>query len=156
YSNGTYTNIDDPLGIRFTEAHGINAAGQIVGDYRDANDANNVFHGFLYNPNGNTYTTIDDPLGTNGTIAQGINDFGQIVGYYVDSSNVPHAFLYSNGTYTTIDDPLGSNGTEANGINDNFQIVGNYDDSSGSHSFLAKMNPQAILSSVALTASFAK
>jgi probable HAF family extracellular repeat protein len=96
YSAGTYTTLDDPLGIS-TVASGINDAGQIVGTYLDSSFTH---HGFLYS-NG-TYTTIDDALGTKGTLATGINDAGQIVGYYFDSSNTQHGFLANPVTATTI------------------------------------------------------
>src|SRR5256884_7445278 len=46
----------DGLHFQGTIASGINAAGQIVGQYTDAS---NQVHGFLYS-NG-TYTTLDDP-----------------------------------------------------------------------------------------------
>ena len=52
----TYTTIDDSLGARGTLAFGINASGQIVGTYIDANSRD---HGFLYS--GGIYTTLDDP-----------------------------------------------------------------------------------------------
>ena len=57
----TYTTLDDPLATNGTAAFGINATGQIVGDYLNASGA----HGLLLS--GGTYTTLDDPLGTNGT-----------------------------------------------------------------------------------------
>jgi uncharacterized membrane protein len=71
---------------------GINASGQIVGNY--VGNADNIDYGYLYT--GGTFTTIDDPLGANGTVVGGINKQGQIVGNYVDSSNVEHGFVYSN------------------------------------------------------------
>src|SRR2546422_814459 len=105
----TYTTIDDPLASATsgngTDALGINAAGQIVGNYGDGSNV----HGFLLT-NG-LYATLDDPSGPHGTYASGINGNGQIVGYYYDGTFGVHGFLYSNGTYTTLDDPLGANGT---------------------------------------------
>jgi probable HAF family extracellular repeat protein len=71
----TYTTIDDPSG-RSTSAHGINNAGQIVGQYF----SNNAAHGFLYS--GGTYTTLDDPSATlNITEAFGINDMARSPGF---------------------------------------------------------------------------
>jgi probable HAF family extracellular repeat protein len=85
YSGGSYTTLDDPLGVNGTVATGINDKGQIVGYYSDnLNDR----HGFLYS--GGSYTTLDD-LGVNGTVATGINDKGDIVGYYQDGHS--HGFL---------------------------------------------------------------
>jgi uncharacterized membrane protein len=43
---GAFTMIDPP-GSTFTEAIGINAAGQIVGDYMDASG---TLHGFVATP----------------------------------------------------------------------------------------------------------
>ena len=86
YSNGTYTIIDDPLAgtngpyplsggsTGGTQAFGINATGQIVGEYFDSSGA---LHGFLYSDS--TYITLDYPL-SGGTYASSINDSGQIVG----------------------------------------------------------------------------
>src|SRR5437763_11672482 len=125
----TYTTLDDPSANNNTQAFGINASGQIVGQYTDAS---NHTHGFLYS-NG-TYTTLDDPSAsaTGGTFALGINDLGQIVGVYGDASG-GHGFLYSNGNYTTLNDPFATTNTTAVGINDAGQIVGFYRDASGNH-----------------------
>jgi probable HAF family extracellular repeat protein len=125
YSNGTWTTLDDPLGVNGTFADGINASGQIVGSYIDRSGNAN---GFLYS-NG-TWTTLDDPSAINGTFANGINASGQMVGSYTDSSGHEDGFLYSNGTWTTLDDPLGID-TTAYAINNAGQIVGSYVDSSG-------------------------
>jgi probable HAF family extracellular repeat protein len=129
----TYTTLDDPSANNFTQAYGINASGQIVGEYIDAS---NHTHGFLYS-NG-TYTTLDGPLAT-GTIALGINDLGQVVGSYNDASGT-HGFLYNNGTYTTLNDPLATTNTTAFGINDAGQIAGFYINASGNHGFLYDPN----------------
>jgi probable HAF family extracellular repeat protein len=112
FSGSTYTTIADPLAT-FTQALGINAAGQIVGLY--GNNAPGT-HGFLLS--GGTYTTIDDPSATNITEAFGINDRGQIVGAYTNASG-DHGFLLSGGVYTTLDDSAGvqAHDTQAIGIN---------------------------------------
>ena len=88
YSGGTYSNIDDPLGIHGSRAIGINNAGQIVGTYRDDAD---VDHGFLYS--GGFFTTIDNLSTPNGTLPQAINDAGQIVGFVRDANDTDHGFL---------------------------------------------------------------
>src|SRR6188472_4285839 len=69
----TFTSIDFP-GAFSTNASGINDRGDIVGSYQDANF---VFHGFLYD--GRHYITINFP-GASSTFASGINDRGDIVG----------------------------------------------------------------------------
>ena len=148
YSNGTYTDIDNPLGAPLGTLSNINDSGEIVGYYSPGNVlVNGLFSEFLYS-NG-TYTTISDPLayktGSSSdatyTIAYAINDSGAIVGYYEDADNATHdhGFLYSNGTYTTIDDALGASngGTEATGINDSGAIIGSYQGSDNQeHGFL--------------------
>jgi probable HAF family extracellular repeat protein len=62
YRGGTFTTIDVP-GAFSTDADGINNAGQIVGNYRDAAGT----HGFLYHDG--SFTTIDVPgaVTVNGT-----------------------------------------------------------------------------------------
>jgi len=135
----TYTALDDPSAIAGTTvAHGINSAGQIVGQY----PSKNAIHGFLYS--GGAFTTLDDPSATlNITEAFGINDMGQIVGLYAVTGGIAHGFLYTGGTYTSIDDPLAdpTQGTEAIGINNRGQIVGWYRDSMfARHGFLYDPN----------------
>jgi uncharacterized membrane protein len=139
-ANGGFITIDDPLSnIGFTEANGINDAGQVVGDYDvavpDPNGGNQrEQNGFLLN--GSVFTTIDDPLGVSTTLT-GINNAGIIVGYYIDGSGKAHGLVDVDGVLTTIDDPLGTGGTEVEGINNNGQVVGFYIDANGvSHGFL--------------------
>src|SRR4030095_11285015 len=60
----------------FTQAFGINAAGEVVGVYRDATGKQ---HGFLRS--GETFTSIDFP-GAAATDARGISPGGDIVGTY--------------------------------------------------------------------------
>src|SRR5437764_13238642 len=98
----TYTTLDDPSANNNTQAFGINASGQIVGQYTDAS---NHTHGFLYS-NG-TYTTLDDPSAsaTVGTFALGINDLGQIVGNYGDASG-DHVCLNGTGNHLARHGPM--------------------------------------------------
>jgi probable HAF family extracellular repeat protein len=72
-AQGTYTQIDVP-GAVYTVGEGIDAAGDIVGWYEDANFN---LDGFLLS--GGTYNTINPP-GSTFTQLFGINDMGQIVG----------------------------------------------------------------------------
>jgi probable HAF family extracellular repeat protein len=124
-----FQTIDDPNAVRGTVAFGINARGQVVGYYTDANSG---LHGFVLS--GGQYTTLDDPnAGTSpgqGTSPFGINASGRIVGSYFDANGNDRAFLLSGGQYTAIDDPhsTGSFFSEAVGINDRGQIVGAYAD----------------------------
>ena len=77
------TPIDPPS--TYTEPHGINDRGQIVGGFIDSTG----LHGFL-DIAGN-FTQLDVP-GSTFTDALGINDRGQIVGDFEDSTGV-HGFL---------------------------------------------------------------
>ena len=133
-NGGSFTTLDVP-GATATAAFGINAAGQIVGQYADAGGR---FHGFLLS--GGSFTTLDAP-GATLTLALGINDAGQIVGEYEASGRI-HGFLLNGGTFTTIDPP-GSTFTDALGINNAGQIVGLYSDAGGrTHGFLATPVPE--------------
>lgn len=135
-SNG-YTILDDPAAgtSGFTNAFGINDAGQVVGCFGDGTSTS----AFIYNSNTGKYTTLVDPNATLETIAYGINKTGQIVGEFYDGLSY-HGFLYFNGNFTSIDDPLASaaaGGTQATAINSAGQIVGVYFDALGGlHGFL--------------------
>jgi uncharacterized membrane protein len=111
-----------PGGIaRSTRVQGINPAGDIVGDYRDAVGAQ---HGFVLS--GGQFTTIDVPgalvgdSGTLTTVARGISPSGSIVGHFIappNSSAPPNSpaycpatgsvacikgFLYSGAKFSTV------------------------------------------------------
>src|SRR5262249_51519462 len=96
FSNGTHGFLKDGATFttivvgRFTEAHGINNAGQIVGFVLGGPFG--PVHGFL--KDGTTFTTIDVP-GAATTFPFGINDAGQIVGSFSDTTILPspHGFL---------------------------------------------------------------
>jgi probable HAF family extracellular repeat protein len=124
YSSGTFTTLNDPLGIYGTQAHGINNLGQIVGSY-STGSCGGCGGAFLYS-NG-VYMTL---VGM--AYALGINDLGQIVGLGLSGQ----AVLYSNGIYTTLNDPPGGFGTEPIDINNLGQISGSYTYGNASHGFL--------------------
>lgn len=142
-ATGVFTTLNNPnLGTIEIIAHGINASGQIVGEYYDGS-----YHGFVYT-NG-TYVTLDDPnasVANGGTQASAINSAGQVVGDYFDANGGIHGFLWSNGLYQTIDDPvavLSNGGTVPTGINDKGDIVGYFSDGAGRHGFIASTSPVA-------------
>jgi probable HAF family extracellular repeat protein len=128
YAGGVYTDLGSLTGnpSTYTEAFGINNAGDIVG-YSTGTDG--LFHAFLY-----TNGAMQD-LGTfNGlnTAAVAINNSGQIIGELIDSygilTNGP-SFLYQNGTMADLSTLITSGGTgwsglTATGINDSGAIVG--------------------------------
>jgi probable HAF family extracellular repeat protein len=150
----TYIPIIYP-GAVVTEAHGINAFGQIVGSWQDASGNT---HGFLYNAG--IYTSFDFP-GSSQTTPYAINNAGDIVGDHDASVG----FLLKEGVFTTLpsangwdvnnfdfiatgagylDSSLeadvinvpGSLYTLSRGINDAAQITGTYSDGTRTHGFL--------------------
>ena len=129
-SGGTYTQFDVAFinGVG-TEAHGINDAGVIVGEYEDA--VTTAGHGFQRDALG-AITAIDVP-GAQDTVANGINNAGTTVGYFV-VGNGPnqgvHGFWLTGGIFTQFDAPL-ETGTVIEGINNNGQVVGMFFDING-------------------------
>ena len=83
---GTLTPIDVP-GAVLTAAIGINARGQIVGNYTGPSGA---FHGFIVGRG--VSTTVDVP-GATLTNALGINAVGDVVGAYRDAAGAFHGFF---------------------------------------------------------------
>jgi hypothetical protein len=147
-SSFSFTTLDDPNAgtgaFQGTQGLGINASGQIVGEYFDSNSDQ---HGFLLSHG--QYTTLDDPSAANGpgqgTIALGINSRGQIVGLYVDANYFWHGFMLSGGQYTHFDPP-GALYTAPFGISNSGQISGYYlDGNSVYHGFLLNHGHYTIL-----------
>src|SRR5262249_34396143 len=70
-----------------TIATGINAAGQVVGLYRDGKG---IEHGFLYSEG--SYAALNDPSpgGSSSTYLRAINDAGQVTGEYADINGHYH------------------------------------------------------------------
>jgi len=148
----TFIPINFPGGIS-TEAHGINAFGQIVGSWTDAG---NKSHGFLYDAG--VYTSIDYPGTVQGTDARSINNAGEIVGFH----DLGVAFLLKNGVFssfgggfdinnfdftasgsgfmdssgqTHLINAPGSASTTTYGISDALEVVGDFWDGSHTHGF---------------------
>ena len=120
-SKGEYTTWVYP-GANFTNALARNAAGDIVGRYRDT--VNNVSHGYLLSRG--EFTSFDFP-GASFTGAAGITPDGDIVGRYT-ISGVSHGFLYKRSQqprYTVTDlGTLGGKSSVAYGINDSGSVAG--------------------------------
>jgi hypothetical protein len=112
-----------------TFVSGVNASGEVFGDYIDATG---MYHGFTRDASGN-FTSFDAPgVGTGrnyGTIPLGMNNSGEIVGYYSDSNLVLHGFIRDAAGNITDFDPSGSTGTFAYSINDDGEVTGYYADS---------------------------
>jgi uncharacterized membrane protein len=120
-----FVKINVPKSI-VTEAHGINARGDIVGTYTDADD---IRHGFLLHKG--EFTTIDVPGAAVTWAARGINARGDIVGNFDDAGGTAiHGYLLSNGQFTQIDYP-GASGTVVENINNADDITGTWFDRLG-------------------------
>ncbi len=126
-----FVKIDFPNSTE-TLANGINARGDIVGRYADADG---VFHGFLLRKG--VFSTIDFP-GASFTAAFALNARGDIAGHFLDANGIEHGFLQHDGEFTQIDFP-GAAGTFARGVSNAGDVVGVYSDNAGNiHGFLLK------------------
>jgi probable HAF family extracellular repeat protein len=108
------------LGGSWSQAQGINASGQVVGE--SCTNGYDNYRAFLYS--GSTMTD----LGTFGgpeSRANGINFVGQVVGWASNSAAYAdyHAFLYSGSTMTDLG-TLGGTSSVARGINICGKVVG--------------------------------
>ena len=121
WNGGHYTTYNYP-GAVYTEFHGIDDLGPIVGDFNDGT----AIHGFELYPGGST-VLIDYP-GAGHTTATGINDSGTIVGSFTyKGKSIFHGFIHDYSGYHLIDYP-GALWTQVNGINVFGDIVGTYSD----------------------------
>lgn len=121
-----FSRIDFPGGTG-TNPGGINARGDVVGNYHDS--ADNV-HGFLWHQG--SFSTIDFP-GASFTSARGINARGDIVGRILGAAADEHGFLLRDGNFTQIDFPDAS-ATTARGINNAGDVTGRHFDAAGNES----------------------
>jgi len=115
-----FTRIDVP-GSSQTIAGSINARGDIVGRYDDADGRT---HGFLLHKG--VFSTIDFPRASL-TAPRAINTQGDIVGRFELADEVDHGFLLHDGHFTQVDFP-GSIATAPRGINNAGDVTGNYTD----------------------------
>lgn len=144
-ADDTFIEINDPNGVRGTRAWSLDAQGDIIGSY---DDADRVRHGFFWRDG--KFTTIDDPHAGHGpprggspegTTLYDINGAGDITGRYYNSNHEAHSFVLRRGAFTPIDDPASPRGpeygTQADSINDEGDIVGDFTDEDHSiHGFL--------------------
>lgn len=135
-SQGTYSTIQVP-GSTSTTAWGINARGEIVGDYWDIIGGVAAEHGFLLSQG--KLTTIDIP-GQKMSHLRDINPRGDIVGSYMDQippvPSVTRGFLRSkDGAITEVHFP-GATGTQVFGINPQGDMVGEYGAAGTTHGFV--------------------
>jgi uncharacterized membrane protein len=122
-SGGTFTAIDFPGAAArlVTAATGINAAGDIVGSWRDGSGS---FHGFLLQAG--VFTRIDFPLAID-TRAVGISDTGEVAGSYRDAAGSTHGFIFTSGAFNTVD-VVGARATLLTRIKNGGSVTGSYID----------------------------
>jgi probable HAF family extracellular repeat protein len=120
------------LGGTGSQAFGINASGQVVGQAYTAGDA--AYHAFLYD--GTTMQDLGTLPGGTTSIAHGINDSGRVVGEAtVVGAAIAHAFLYIGSAMLDLG-TLGGNYSWAYGINNSGQVVGSANTPTTTHAFL--------------------
>lgn len=122
-----YTVIDlGTLGGRWSEAHGINDHGQVVGYSRTQSERK---HAFLYSDG--TMQDLGTLEGESSSYARGINNKGEVVGYSETRvGDDGRAFFYSNGIMKDLSVLVGRN-SYAYGINNHGQVVGDFSTQSG-------------------------
>lgn len=111
---------------------GINAIGQVTGDYRPTGALYN--HAYLYTPGSSNMVDLGT-LGGPESYARGLNDLGYVVGYSSNSGDIHYrAFLYTPGLGMS---DLLEAPSMAYDINNNGQIVGDFGTSDReNHGFL--------------------
>jgi len=123
YSGGKFTSLE-PSGASFTQAWGINNAGQVVGYYSPTSNPD-YYDGFVYYKG--SYTTFSFP-GASTTVPLDINNKGVIAGYYSRySGDTAHGFIDDNSNFTSVEiNPAPPDYTWIYGINDSGTIIGTY------------------------------
>jgi uncharacterized membrane protein len=109
-------------GVTFTSTTGINARGDIVGQYV----AMNARHGFKRDRHG-AYVSIDYP-GAAATSAWGINAAGDVAGDFQLPGDPIRGFVLRDGAWTVVDcsASLGAVHTFAFGVSASGEVVGEY------------------------------
>jgi hypothetical protein len=128
----------DPVGSIQTSPRAINAKGEIVGYYADAND---VGHGFLRDPSG-TITSFDPP-GSRETTPWSINTKGTIAGVYSGSGPLTGFIRSHDGAFMSIDLPANGRPNSDIEINAVGIVSGTYQDANAStvfHGFVRSPN----------------
>lgn len=120
------------FGIDYSDGHGVNNKGQVVGSYGTNTNGNRPY---VYRDG--VLTDLGTLGGAEGSDAFGINDSGQIVGQAQTTEGSGRAFLYANGAMTNIDTLDSYYGSFARSINTNGLTVGSFmDNSFRVHAFL--------------------
>lgn len=103
YANFTFTTINYPGDMFFTQVLGINDSGVMAGYHGSGADAQHPNKGFEIDIRG-AFTDENYP-GSLQTQVVAINAKGDTAGFYVDIYNRTHGFLRVGGVYTTVDFP---------------------------------------------------
>jgi probable HAF family extracellular repeat protein len=127
-----YVRIDPPNSVA-SRARGVNARGDVVGVY---DDANGVGHGYLLRDG--VFTDVVSPGGV-AVAPRMINARGDIVGSVFGDSGDHGFLLTAEGLYTEIDYP-GAAGTQAFGVNNAGDITGRYFDEAGHENGFIRRN----------------
>ena len=119
WDDGVLTDLGTLPGNLYSQAHGINNRGQVVG----YSYGGGVSHGVIWE-NGAT-TTLGFLDGGEGTYPTLINDLGQVAGYAYTGQFERHPFFWDHGVMTDLSLPLtrGSVVGEALGLNNHGQVV---------------------------------
>ena len=114
----SFATINAP-GASSTDAYGINAAGQVVGQAFSPGG-----HAFL--DTSGTFVTLSVP-GSTSTVAEGINDgvSATVAGYYTGGGTT-RGFTYTGGIYTSGINAPGATATSIYGVNDTGELAGFY------------------------------
>ena len=122
----TVTDLGTVPGDSYSEATGINSAGQVVGG---TGTNHYVAQAFVYNSGTMTglKTLLNNSPSSGGS---GINDAGQVALSAQTSNGLDHAFLYNGGTMTDLGVLPGGTYSVAYGISAGGQVVGYADDTS--------------------------
>lgn len=124
---GVITSFDYPGNGNSTSAFGINAQGDVAGDYVDAG---NVRRGFVRYADGTFSQPIVHPLDTgSSTRARGINRLRTVVGDYLGTTNgvtFQRDFVLHDGTFHTVGAPRADFSTAIFGINDASDVTGSF------------------------------
>jgi hypothetical protein len=137
-----------PGDLNGTYPMSLNSWGVVTGMYQMTDE---VYHGFLREPNGH-YIELDDPdAGTaafQGTWPSTVSDTGEVAGFYLDSFNGVHGFIRSpQGKFTTVDNPNATDGTYIaleQGLNIRGAVAGWYNIGAASYGFVRDSNGKFI------------
>ena len=137
WSNGTLTDIGDPLGGTTSEVYAINDAGTIVGY---AFDTHGNSHAFSYNSGTGTDLGLLPGATVDVSLAQGINAAGVIVGSSYNSAGHFDACTWTNGVAADLGFLAGGTYTYGNAINSSGVVVGTGDVAGGDQEAFVYMN----------------